>query len=90
MLEEMSVERFRFSCPCCRMCWVADHELRHVEVGHGVAWDGYSPNGSRATAHTARGVICCPDCGVGRIHVELVSTRVVVPGHGPLVSDEPV
>jgi len=45
----------------------------------GVAWDCYSGNGSRATVPTARGVVCCPDCGAGRVHVELVSSSTVVP-----------
>jgi transcription elongation factor Elf1 len=75
MLQEMSVDRFRFSCPHCGHRWLADYELRHVEDGHGEAWDCYSRDGHRVTAPTARGVVCCTGCGAGLVHVELISTR---------------
>ena len=77
MLQEMSVDRFRFSCPHCGRRWMADYELRHVEDGHGKAWDCYSRDGRRVTAPTARGVVCCPGCGAGLVHVEHISTRRV-------------
>lgn len=29
------------------------------------------------TAPTAPGVVCCPDCGASRVHVELIAARPI-------------
>jgi len=77
MLEEMSIDSFRFGCPGCGHAWTVDYDLRHVEDGHGITWDCYSRDGRPAATPTARGVVCCPRCGAGLVHVQLVASRVV-------------
>jgi len=78
MLRNLSLDRFRFGCPCCGHDWTVDYQVQHVDDGHGVALDCYSLRERPVTAPTARGVVCCPRCGAGPVHVELIATQEAV------------
>ncbi len=88
MLKELAVTRYRFGCPHCGQTWTADYDVQHVEDGHGHAWDYYSLNGSPVTAPTAPGVVCCPDCGASRLHIELIATRPIPVVQSPAAAEE--
>lgn len=88
VLKELTVTRFRFRCAHCGRSWTADYDVQHVEDGHGHAWDYYSLNGSPVTAPTASGVVCCPDCGASRVHVELIAARPIPLAQAPAAGEE--
>jgi hypothetical protein len=75
ILNQVSVERLRFTCTGCQNTWTADYDVQHVEDGYGHDRDYYFCDGQPCPDPTAAGVTVCPGCGHGRVAVTIAARR---------------
>jgi hypothetical protein len=75
ILNQISVERVRFTCTGCGQTWTVDYGVQHVEDGYGHDRDYYSYDGLPCPDPTAPGATLCPACSHGRLVVTIAARR---------------